>query len=607
MIITLAGHVDHGKTSLVKALTGVNTDRLDEEKKRGLTIDLGFAYLGDGSLGFVDVPGHQKFIHNMVAGIAAQQHGLMVIAADDGPMPQSQEHLDILELIGVSSGTIALTKSDLVDEHRLIECEQEIAELVDKSSFENAAIFKTSINEPDSFKPLLDHLKKQLDRNETSSGEKVFRIAIDRAFAISGAGTVITGTVHSGSVTTDDTLIHYPSNKSVKVRGLRAQDSEVETAKLGDRCSINLSGISVDEIERGDWLSTMPLPKLTNLSVDLKALPNFPRAIKHWSPVHIYHATAHSTGRIALLKDNSIKPGDSGLADIVLDKPLASFRGDRLVLRDQSLDLTLGGAEVLLAQEKSVYRRRSQKRIAEIEANAVASFEQAALNLLGTGNAKISQIGQNWLVTQDAILKVLKKNDARVFEDFAIPLSDWQTHLKIASESVNNKPNGIRENELPKSIPKEYRQSILNELVQSGEVEQNGGVYRSTSSEIEIPNELKNIWRVLEAKLKAKQSPSSGDIAKELKKPQPGLEKQMRELVKLGKLIEIATHRFYLPETLQLIEKDIVELAQQGPFSVAQFRDFTGVSRNIAIEILEYFDRKGFTRRQDNTRTITQR
>ena len=289
MIITLAGHVDHGKTSLVQALTGINTDRLDEEKKRGLTIDLGFAYLGDGSLGFVDVPGHQKFIHNMVAGIAAQQHGLMVIAADDGPMPQSQEHLDILELIGVSSGTIALTKFDLVDKHRLIECEQEIAELVDKSSFENAAIFKTSINEPDSFKPLLDHLKKQLDQNKTSSGEKVFRIAIDRAFAISGAGTVITGTVHSGSVTINDTLILYPSNKSVKVRGLRAQNSEVETAKLGDRCSINLSGISVDEIERGDWLSTMPLPKLTNLSVDLKLLPNFPRAIKHWSPIHIYH------------------------------------------------------------------------------------------------------------------------------------------------------------------------------------------------------------------------------------------------------------------------------------------------------------------------------
>ena len=169
MIITLAGHVDHGKTSLVQALTGVNTDRLDEEKKRGLTIDLGFAYLGDGSLGFVDVPGHQKFIHNMVAGIAAQRHGLMVIAADDGPMPQSQEHLDILELIGVSSGTIALTKFDLVDKHRLIECEQEIAELVTKSSFENAAIFKTSINEPDSFTPLLEHLKKQLNQNETIS------------------------------------------------------------------------------------------------------------------------------------------------------------------------------------------------------------------------------------------------------------------------------------------------------------------------------------------------------------------------------------------------------------------------------------------------------
>ena len=475
MIITLAGHVDHGKTSLVQALTGINTDRLDEEKKRGLTIDLGFAYLGDGSLGFVDVPGHQKFIHNMVAGIAAQQHALMVIAADDGPMPQSQEHLDILELIGVSSGTIALTKSDMVDKDRLIECEQEIAQLVEKSSFKNASIFKTSINQPNSFKPLLEHLKKQQRQNETNSSDKIFRIAIDRTFAISGAGTVITGTVHSGSVAVNDTLTHYPSNKPAKVRGLRAQNSEVEVAKPGDRCSINLTGIGFDEIERGDWLTTIPLPKPSNLSVELKTLPNFPRAIKHWSPVHIYHATSHSTGRIALLESNSLKPGESGLADIVLDKPIASFRGDKLVLRDQSLDLTLGGAEVLLAQEKNVYRRRSQKRLAEINANAAASFEQATLSLLDTGNAKISQIRENWLVTQEAVLRVLEENNARLFEDLAIPLSDWQTHLRVASDVVNSRPNGVRENELPKSIPKELRQSVLNELTQAGDIEQTGG------------------------------------------------------------------------------------------------------------------------------------
>ena len=262
---------------------------------------------------------------------------------------------------------------------------------------------------------------------------------------------------------------------------------------------------------------------------------------------------------------------------------------------------------MLLAQEKSVYRRRSQKRLSEINANAASSFEQATLSLLDTGNAKISQIRGNWLVTQEAVLRVLKENSARVFEDLAIPLSDWQTHIKVASDAVNRKPNGVRENELPKSIPKELRQSVLNKLTQAGNIEQTGGVYRSASSEIEIPNELKNIWKVLEAKLQPKQSPSSGDIAKELKKPQPGLEKQMRELVKLGKLIEIATHRFYLPETLQLIEKDILELAQRGPFSVAEFRDFTGISRNIAIEILEHFDRKGFTRRQENTRTINRR
>ena len=188
-----------------------------------------------------------------------------------------------------------------------------------------------------------------------------------------------------------------------------------------------------------------------------------------------------------------------------------------------------------------------------------------------------------------------------------MPIDRWKEHLEESLKTVTSKPNGIRENELPKSIPKDYRQAILNELAQSGEIEQTGGVYRSSASAIQIPNELQNIWKVLENKLAAKQSPSSGDIAKELKKNQAAIEKQMRALVKLGKLVEIANHRFYLPQTLDLIQKDIVELAEQGPFSVADFREFTGISRNVAIEVLEHFDRKGITRRQENTRILIQR
>ncbi len=607
MIITLAGHVDHGKTSLVHALTGIDTDRLEEEKKRGLTIDLGFAYLGDGSLGFVDVPGHQKFIHNMVAGIAAQQHGLMVIAADDGPMPQSEEHLDILNLIGVSSGTIALTKTDKVDEARLAECATEIADLVKGSPFENASIYQTSIEKPDSFKPLLEHLKAQTHKSTKQNADQVFRIAIDRVFALSGAGTVVTGTIHSGSIEKDSILFHYPSDTQVKVRGLRAQDQEVSMARAGDRCSINIAGLNVDQITRGDWLSSITLPHLTNLSVNLRALPSFPRSIKHWSPVHVYHATTHSTGRIALLESNSLKPGDEQLADIVLDKPQASFHGDRLILRDQSLDLTLGGAQVLFGQKESVYRRRSAKRIDVIKANTENTYQHAITNLLKNESVRIDEIAQNWLITRDSVIKELEKENAKILGPLAMSMDRWKDHLQVSLKVVTAKPNGVRENELPKSIPKDYRQAILNELVQSNEIEHTGGVYRSSVSTIQIPNELQNIWKVLENKLAAKQSPSSGDIAKELKKNQAAIEKQMRALVKLGKLVEIANHRFYLPKMLDLIQKDIIELANKGPFSVADFREFTGISRNIAIEVLEHFDRKGLTRRQENTRILIQR
>ena len=607
MIITLAGHVDHGKTSLVEALTGINTDRLEEEKKRGLTIDLGFAYLDDGSLGFVDVPGHQKFIHNMVAGVATSQHGLMVIAADDGPMPQSQEHLDILSLIGVSNGTIALTKTDKVDPERLIDCEKEIHNLVRQTPFESAAIFRTSISDPGSFQPLLDHLKTQVKQSAKAHNQQTFRIAIDRVFAVSGAGTVVTGTVHSGSVKTDSTLVHFPSNTPVKVRALRAQDKEVPIAEVGDRCSINITGLGIDQIERGDWMASSTLPRLNNLSVKIDALPNFPRTIKHWSPVHVYHATAHSTGRIALLESNSLKPGESQLADIVLDEPLASFHGDRLILRDQSLDLTLGGAEVLCGEDVNTYRRRTSKRITRIRANSAKDVKEALSNLLIGESVNINNLAQNWLVNNDAILSLLKEKNARIFENFAIPADRWQEHLKLSLTAISSKANGIRENELPKSIPIEYRQALLNELTQAGQVKQTGGVYRASSSSIQIPDELQSIWKVLESKLQAKQSPSTGDIAKELKKDQAAIERQMRGLVKLGKLVEIANHRFYLPETLKLIEEDIIDLTSQGPFTVADFREATGISRNVAIEILEHLDRKGFTKRQENTRILIQR
>ncbi|MGK0258536.1 MAG: selenocysteine-specific elongation factor, partial [Candidatus Azotimanducaceae bacterium] len=217
MIIALAGHVDHGKTSLVHALSGVNTDRLEEEKRRGLTIDLGFAYIDEGRIGFVDVPGHHKFIHNMVAGVASDQTAMLVIAADDGPMPQSKEHLDILGLLGVNQGMVVMTKTDRVTEERCEACEQEIRALVENTFLATSPIFQTSIENAESYEPLKAHINQLAAENDPAS-DGLFRLAIDRRFTVKGSGVVVTGTIHNGTVKVDDSLFHFPSGSSVRVR-----------------------------------------------------------------------------------------------------------------------------------------------------------------------------------------------------------------------------------------------------------------------------------------------------------------------------------------------------------------------------------------------------
>ena len=298
MIITLAGHVDHGKTTIVRALTGVDTDRLAEEKARGLTIDLGFAYTEH--LGFVDVPGHQKFIHNMVAGIAADQHALLVIAADDGPMPQTQEHLEILSLIGIRQGSIALTKCDLVSPDRLTACYGEIRQLTEQTFLQVAPIFQTSVQDTSSYTALGEHLRQQAAIHQRTQDDTRFRLAIDRAFTVKGAGLVVTGTVHSGTIQEGQQVYHFPSEKALRVRSLRVEDQPAVQSSAGDRCALNLVGASLEELGRGDWITEQPTQGANAITIKLDRASSLRRPLKHWMPVHAYHATRHSTARLAL-------------------------------------------------------------------------------------------------------------------------------------------------------------------------------------------------------------------------------------------------------------------------------------------------------------------
>ena len=609
MIVTLAGHVDHGKTSLVRALSGVDTDRLLQEKQRGLTIDLGFAYIDNGQIGFVDVPGHQKFIHNMVAGVASNQHALMVIAADDGPMPQSKERLDILSLVGIRSGVIALTKADRVDEQRLLEVKQDIQQMVHGTFLQDAAIVPTSIEDPASMAPLLERLRDASRVHQLDVQEKPFRLAIDRVFTVKGAGIVVTGTVHSGRITVDDTLFHFPSGSAVRVRGIRTQDQPAGAAAAGDRCALNITGLDLNTIARGHWLGAESQPHFREATVRLEVIAEFPRAIKHWTPVHIYHATSHSTGRIALLDTRKAMSGGSSRVDLVCDEPLPFRQGDQLILRDQSLDLTLGGAFVCHAQTQHSDRRRSGTRLARLDCYSEISPESSLSRLAQAHVVDTQAFRAVWHLTESSMSALTEKLEMQRFGGLVCSKAYWLDQIRRAYKAVeqhqkaNSSSPGLRENQI-KALDPSLKQHVLNALVQANKLRNQGGLYQLPALEIELPADLEIVWKRLAPTLRVNQVPSTGDIAKQWGQPQQLIETQMKALTKRKLLVHLATHRFYLPEQLDKLALQVITLAAEKPFSVAEFRDSTGIGRNVAIEILEYFDRRGFTRRQGNARVV---
>ncbi len=607
MIVTLAGHVDHGKTSLVRALTGVDTDRLTEEKARGLTIDLGFAYVDEGRLGFVDVPGHHRFIHNMVAGVAANQVALLVIAADDGPMPQSREHLDILTLVGIERGVIAMTKCDRVDAARRDECEREIRRLVAGTFLEEAAVVPTSIEDSSSVEALLARLRdfEAADADERSG----FRLAVDRAFNIRGSGLVVTGTIHSGTVSVDRTLHHFPSGTAVRVRGLRAQDRDVQTARAGERCAINLAGLDLDAITRGDWLTDLPREPALEITAEVSVLGDFPRELKHWTPVHVYHATSHTTARLALQTSERVAPGHTATVDLVCDEPLAVQHGDRLVLRDHSLDTTLGGGRVVFSSPAQTLRRRAPERLRTLQAYAQLAPQPCLEALLGQGAVALDEFRAVWQLDDKSLDAMLTDQGALRIDNQAITrerlaaLAKTALTLVTEHQTANPSSEGLKENAFANVLGPFARQ-VLGALVQTKRLHATGGFYHLPQHRAALPDALQTLWQRVEPALDQSQPPSSGDLAKAWRIPQKTLETDLKTLSQRGYLVYLGDHRYFLPDHVERLAGEVKKLAAARPFSVREFRDHTGIGRNVAINVLEYFDAKGFTRREGNERVV---
>ncbi len=616
MIVTLAGHVDHGKTSLVRALTGEDTDRLAEEKRRGLTIDLGFAYLvADGlTLGFVDVPGHHKFIHNMVAGVAAMQHALLVIAADDGPMPQSREHLQILELLGISHGVIALTKCDRASAERQEEARREIRQLTANTFLADAPIIATSITNSTTAEAGIAELKTRLlqaaaEHATATSTTALFRMAIDRAFTVKGAGVVVTGTVHAGTLNVDEVLHLFPSGQAVRVKGVRVQSQESMTATLGDRCALNLAGVAIEALARGQWLAASRDPGSNQFSVQLKVLADFPRQIRHWLPVHVYHATSHTTGRLALLSDARIDAGGEALVELVTDLPLLVKRGDRIILRDQSLDRTLGGGAVVTTQALPG-RRREPQRLRRIDADRVTDAAEAFVRHLRLGGVDLNAFTANWSLDEQAVRELVETNSCMVIDGFALEIEQWQQWSQDLVAEVTDRHRadptlqGLKVSDLATSIPGDFLLLALNELAKTQKLVQRAGRYMPAAHEVNLSPAEAQMLSQIRSHLEQAQPPSLGDLSKLMHIPIPQLAKSLQQLVSKKQLVRISDNRYYLPTYVEQLARLAIELGEQAPFTVRQYRDAAEIGRNVAIDMLEYFDGRGFTRRTGDTRVV---
>lgn len=611
MIITLAGHVDHGKTSLVKALTGQNTDRLAEEQRRGLTIDLGFAYVDkdDNTLGFVDVPGHHRFIHNMVAGVATMQYALLVIAADDGPMPQSREHLQILELNGLQAGAIVVTKIDQVDAQRCQSVEAEIRELTADTFLREAPIFQTSAVTGDGVADLLGHLTTVSASFAIDQAPRPFRLAVDRAFNIKGSGLVVTGTVHAGSLSVEQEVRVQPGNFRARVRGIHAQNKAANTATAGDRCAINLTGISLQQVQRGSWLGERADNGSQQVIAKIKILGDFPRAVRHWTPVHVYHATSHTTGRLALLSPKACQPGAEEPMELVLDEPLFTRHGDRLIIRDHSLDVTLGGGPVIHNQ-RLTGRRSTPERRAIVSAWDQPAPEATFAALLSLGPVDLDEFQGCWGLLESDLAAITSSEDIVVRSNRAIAAERWESWVTAVADEITSRHQadgalqGVRSNELQASVPQPFLDEILGGLVSDGRLVNRSGHFAPATHQVSLTAAEASLLGSIEPLLGERQPPSLGDLAKRLRESPAGLRKRLQPLAAKGILVAVSDSRFYLPDQLAELIDVVDQLASRAPFTVRDFRDAAAIGRNTAIEVLEFLDAKGYTRRQGDTRNV---
>jgi selenocysteine-specific elongation factor len=633
MILATAGHIDHGKTALVRALTGVDADRLPEEKRRGLTIDLGFAYasLPDGTeLGFVDVPGHERFLPNMLAGVLSIDRVLLIVAADDGPRPQTFEHLDILELIGIAEVTGVITKIDRVPEERRAAVEAEVAALLVDAGFEDSPIFAVSSVTGEGIPTLSEHLSQMAKTADIARADRPaggqFRLPIDRAFSLPGIGLVVTGTVAAGAVTPGDRLVLSPRAIEVRVRGIHAHNRPIERALSGERCALNLAGTFPEggEPRRGDWVIA-PAVHLPTSRIDCRLTMSraAPASLRDGLPVHVHLGTEDVVGRAAVLGARSIAAGDSGFVQLDLGEPVGALWGDRVVLRDHAARHTLGGGRVLDPAPPRRGRSRPE-RLAALAAMAEADAGDALEGLIAA--AGIVELPRFALIRNLPQSEIEALTDSGGFRRFGAGASalavgeDRLTRLGGSLVAALRQVHAAQPDTLGPSRAALFRRlrgeapeaalaAALAELQTDGKVVRDGAVLRLAEHQPRLSRDDERLWGQVHPLLEAQdlRPLRVRELAAELSlQPEP-LTRFLKRAERFGRVAQIAPNRFFLPETVERlagIARELAEASPAGHFTAAEFKDRSGIGRNLTIEVLEYLDKVGVTRRDGDARTV---
>ena len=630
MIISTAGHVDHGKTLLVKALTGVDTDRLPEEKRRNLTIDLGFAYLPLPSgevLGFVDVPGHERFIRNMLCGVASIDFVLFIVAADDGPMPQTREHLAILDLLGVSQGAVALTKTDRVDPERVDEVGRATAELFAETTLTNIPIFPVSAMTGDGIDALGAHLEERaraIPPRETGGN---FRLAVDRCFSVVGAGVVVTGTVFAGSVHVGEELIVTPQNRRVRVRGIHAQDRKSERGVAGERCALNLAGSGVrrEMLSRGDWIVAPAAHNpVRRIDAALRVPDDESRPLANWTPVHIHLAAADVTGRVAVLEGSAIEPGESSLVQLVLDRSIGACHGDGLILRDQSARRTIAGGTVVDVFPPQRGRARPE-RLAYLRAMTKPDGVAALTDLVAQAarGLNLVPIARCNNLTADEATRLWDSVPMIRIGAAAAPIgfaeNHWQTLAQAVKDALNTwharSPDsmGATEQNLLSVLAIKLRPAVLAaaipRLERDGVVVRDGTRLRLPGHAPELKPEDTKFWERVQPLLDegGLRPMSVTELADRLGADGKKVASFLARAARMGLITQVAKNRYFPPPALRELADIAEQIAAEAPgnqVTAAAFRDRSGIGRNLTIEVLEFFDRVRFTRRVGDGRVI---